>query len=159
MKLIEAMAILLDALREEIAKTPDGEDFCVMSVMPGSDIPFDDDCDGSAWVRLVGVVPSTVFPNPANIPGNCASMLAYTIEVAAFRRAPGFEKFGNTVTMPTNEEHFEASALMYGDMEAMHKAIKSTYRLFPDTMLGSYVPQGPEGGVVGGIWTLTIGLE
>ena len=159
MKVVEALAVLVDALKEELGKAENMDDFCSMTIMPGNEIPLDLDCGGSGWVRLVSVVPSEAFPSQSARPGNCGYMLAYSVEMAVFRPAPQMRKFANDVTVPSDEENFIAAEQQMADMTAMHAAMRSASQLFPDFLLGSYVPQGPEGGLVGGVWSMTIGLD
>lgn len=162
MELITAMGVLLDALGEELTRDGSKEDMCLFTVMPGADVPIDyalEDCAGMAWVRLISAAPSIQFPNADITASNCAYSLAYPVEMGVLRTAPTMTQFGSEFELPTPEEHFEAASAQFKDIAAMHRALRSASGEFPDFILGSYAPSGPDGGAVGGIWTATIGLE
>lgn len=162
MEIITAMGILLDSLNSELTADGTREDMCLVSVMPGSDVPLDyslDDCGGMGWVRLVSAVPSVTFPAASTDSNNCNYTLAYEIEMGVFRRAPLPEGIGSSMTLPSADDHFESAQLAMKDLGAMHRALKSGGSHFEDYILGAFVPQGPQGGVVGGTWNAIIGLD
>lgn len=160
MELIEAMGVLVDALGEQMDKRGMKEDLCLLAVMPGSEVPIDyATCGGMAWVRLVSASPSATFPGAAATPNNCGYLLAYTMEMAVFRASVLPEKVGTEIILPSAEEQFESAELVAGDMKAMHEAMQSVAGMFPDFMVSGYVPQGPEGGAVGGVWSFFMGLD
>ena len=155
----EMMAALLESLTAEIRKAGKEEDFCAISIYPGTAVPVDfgpeSGCRGTAWVRLVGANPSVSFPNADNGINNCVYTLAYTVEMGMVGPAPVMEdRLGNFV-VPDDVEQFEASMRMMGELEMMHRAIKNAG--IDQLILGDWTPQGPEGGVMGGLWTMMIG--
>lgn len=161
MELITAMGVLLDALGEELTRDGSREDMCLVTVMPGADVPIDyalNDCAGMAWVRLVSANPTVAFPAGDLTALNCGYTLAYNIEMGVLRTAPTATMFGSEIEIPTPEQQFEASDAQFKDLEAMHRALKASGPDFADFLLGAYAPSGPEGGAVGGTWTATLGL-
>lgn len=160
MRLIEAMGIILDAVGQELQAIKAKEDLCLFTVMPGNDVPIDyAECGGMAWVRLVTAAPSSTFPNADSSPGNCASFLAYALEVGLLREAPMPQQFGSEWTNPSSEEQFDAAEKAADGMEAVYRALRSVGGEFPDFVVGTYTPYGPDGGAVGGTWAMTVGLD
>lgn len=162
MEIGTALSILLDALNEELTRDGTREDMCLVSVMPGADVPIDyalEDCAGMAWVRMVNAAPSVIFPNADALPQNCAYTLAYGIEMGVLRTAPTPTMFGSDISLPEPEDHFEAAQAQFKDLDAMHRALRNTGAQFEDFLIGTYTPSGPDGGAVGGSWTATIGLD
>lgn len=153
------MAALLEALTAEIRAAGKEEDFCAITVYPGTAVPVDfgpeSDCRGTAWVRLVGANPSVAFPAADNGVNNCAYSLAYTVEMGMVAPAPEMEERLGRFIVPTDVEQFEASMRMMGELEMMHRAIRAAG--IEQLVLGDWAPQGPEGGVLGGLWTMIIG--
>lgn len=123
--------------------------FCgVVAGEPAFDITEDD--RGYAWVRLVAVSPTTDFPAPTITSRNCASMLMAQFEVGVMRCFPG----ALTGEMPTTTEQWEAVRLQQADMAAMYRAIQCCAKKYAEFTLGAYTPVGPDGGYVGGNWTV-----
>lgn len=129
-----------------------GDCFCGM--FPGDNAVWDYS-DGLAWVRLVDVYPSTVFPSANTTPRvSCSAMLAATLEVGLLQCAPGM---GGDGSLPTQEQQFEATRLQMAGMRAIQQAIACCD--IELMVLGTYTPQGPQGGLVGGYWQLNVGVE
>jgi hypothetical protein len=152
------MVALAECLCQQI--TADGlPDVCFCGVLPGADVAFDycAPCDevghcGQAWVRLVEMFPSKVFPVP-DAEGNCSSLLAFQLAVGIVRCAPVPDDDG---TPPSMEDQFDTTGLVMADAMAIRRAILccATANRNRDYLLGPYLPVGPEGGCVGGAWTV-----
>lgn len=161
-KVVEALGVMLDALGAELEADGSKGEMCLFTILPGNDVAIDyalEDCAGMGWIRLTSAAPSVRFPNPDLTVDNCAYSLAYGIEMGVLRGAPVPDSFGNEMTLPTADEQFECASLALDDMEAMHRALRVARKRLPEMLLGSYLPSGPEGGAVGGVWTATIGLD
>lgn len=152
------LAALLDSLTAEFRAAGLHEDLCSMTIQPGAIVPADyGDCGGMAWVRLASSNPTVSFPTGDLTINNCAYSLAHVVEVGAFRAGPLPEQVGGGVVLPTDEEQFEAARMQFADMAAMRRAI--TKAPIDYKILGTYQPIGPQGGVLGGTWTVTVGRE
>lgn len=159
-----AMEVLLQAVVAELQKPGGDTNFCVVSQMPGSDVPYDygqESCGGILWVRLTSAAPSVSFPAADITSSNCFSTLAYPLEVGIMRPAPLAEVVGDSLVLPTAAENAAAVQRQIADMQAIYRAIYVFKEVqdIEDLMPGSYSPRGPEGGVVGGIWTLSVGID
>lgn len=129
-----------------------GDCFCGM--FPGDNAVWDY-TNGLAYVRLVDSYPSTAFPAANTTPrGSCSAMLAATLEVGLLQCAPAMSGTG---VLPTQEEQFEATRLQIAGMRAMQQAIACCD--LDLVVLGTYTPQGPQGGLVGGYWQLNVAAE
>lgn len=156
-----ALEILLNMVMTEFQKPGQTAGFCSVSLMPGSDVPYDygqESCGGSLWVRLMTSNPSVSFPANDVTVSNCVSTLAYQVEVGVMRPAPLAEVIGQEVELPTETENGDAALQQLDDMESMYAAIIAFADEVELLTPGFYTPIGPEGGVVGGKWTLAIGL-
>lgn len=160
MSAIGILAESLEALTDELRADGTDADLCARTVFGGSAVPLDfGECGGMAWVRLASAVPSASFPTPTTSVDNCAYSLALTVEMGVARPAPMGEQGINGYQPPTEDEEFESAQSQMLDMDAMHRALVALRRAHDLMVLGSYAPLGPEGGVVGGVWTFTIGEE
>ena len=106
---------------------------------------------GTAWVGVASIFPSKNFPAPTADRDTCAAPLAALISVGLIR----------CYAVKVNGESVE-DMLLYmdkqmADMAAMRRAIVCCSKEFDDVSLGQYIPIGPEGGVYGGQWTVTLG--
>lgn len=129
---------------------------CTCSVMPGNEVALDyaGDCDdqcGMAWVRLSASYPSTMIGNPYLGAGNCAAGIGLEIELGVMRC---FD-LGENGEPPDPATLLESSQLQIKDMLAMWRAI-ACCRQSRDFVIGTYIPYGPEGGLVGGILPVSI---
>ena len=138
-------------------------DVCFCGVLPGAMVALDT-CGGcgatgkcgQAWVRLVSVFPSNNFPNPDSAP-TCASLLAFELEIGVMRCAPAMDSRGNP---PTVAQQLDAVRLQTADMLAMRRAVACCMGGTDNAyFLGTYSPYGPQGGCVGGSWTVVVGQE
>lgn len=154
----EMLAELLERLSEQIKAKGREDRYCSITVQPGNQVVFDfgdEDCMGMAWVRLIGANPTVAFPNPDTSLNNCAHTLAFTVEVGMIGPAPQIDTTLNEFILPTDVELFDASMRQLEEMQMMYDAIRSAD--IPEKIVGDYTPTGPEGGVMGGAWALTIG--
>lgn len=106
---------------------------------------------GYAWVSLESIFPSKSFPNPDSGANNCPSPLAALVIVGVLRCFP---------VKPTGESADDMLLYMdkqMADMAAMRRAILCCASIEDDVQLGSYTPIGPEGGIYGGSWTVSLG--
>lgn len=159
-----AMDILLANVMEELAKDVADPGLCMAAVFPGEQVPADygadSTCKGQLFVRLATAHPSTRFPNPDVSLEACYSTLAYPLEVGLYRKAPVAKTpMGARLVLPKADEHRNAARQQYKDLQAMHRAIQRLREDVEDLVIGTYLPVGPEGGLVGGLWTLTIGVD
>lgn len=158
MTLQEMLAELLEQLTAQI-KAKDREDrYCSITIQPGNAVVFDfgdEGCEGMAWVRLVAANPTVAFPTADTSMNNCVQLLAFVVEVGMIGPAPKIEDQFGTFVVPEDTELFEASMRQAEELQMMYAAIRSAD--IPQKVVGDYTPQGPEGGVMGGTWTLTVG--
>lgn len=127
---------------------------CFCGILPGDQATWDYST-GMAWVRLVDSYPSTVFPTANTTPrASCSASLVATLEVGLLQCAP---QMGPDGSPPTQAEQFEAARLQIAGMRAMQQAIACCD--LPIVTLGSYTPNGPLGGLVGGTWNINVGPE
>ena len=157
MSLKQILAELLESLTAQIRAKGMEDQYCSITIQPGNAVVFDfgDDCSGMAWVRLISSNPTSAFPTPAATMNNCALTLAYTVEVGMIGPAPVIEdRLGNFV-LPEDTEQFEASMRQADELQMMYDAIRSAN--IPEKVVGDYTPQGPDGGVLGGTWTVMVG--
>lgn len=150
---------LLVGLRDSLAREATRSGIAVenLAVYPGQESALDTACESQAWVLATSVFPSQTFPNVATTPqAACASSLAVAVQVGIVRCAPVPRQIsrGDYVAPPLTEQH-EAARVQMADMALIRRAIlASTYS---DLVLGTYLPVGPMGGLVGGYWTATLG--
>lgn len=154
-RLVELSACVCEALYERGAGQP-----CWCGVMPGSEASWvgctdcgDDRC-GTAWVRLDAVAPYTTFPEP-EVGLTCAASLAYTIEVGVVRCIP-IPDDGSALDSAAS---LDVALAVAADMQALHYAIKCCFGSGVLHAVESWTPVGPEGGCVGGFWTIQVGRD
>ena len=136
---------------------------CFCGLVPGeapaveyvTDCLDDDDnglC-GMAWVRLSAVAPITGIGIPSITVGNCSKSLGFDAEVGIMRCAPTGDSDGSP---PPAADLLTSADLQIADMMAMYQAIACCQAL-DEFVIETYTPIGPEGGAVGGFWTVTAG--
>ncbi len=162
MTLREMLAVLLEELSAGLDDADMLESMCAVTVYPGTAVPVDyvgssDSCGSMAWVRHVSSAPTVRFPNADLSIDNCAFSLAHVIEVGIIRPSPIPESDGSTLDLPDDIAHFNSAMELADDMILMKEAIQRAAKSIDFVILGSYVPIGPEGGAVGGTWSLTVG--
>jgi hypothetical protein len=133
--------------------------FCFAGLLPGDAIAHDytkscDDADGMLWVRFASGYPATAVGLQDDSTNNCAKSLGYDLEVGFLRGAPLPDDQGNP---PTVEEQQASVEQQLADMLTARKALKCCVPLKSmEYRLGGFQPFGPMGGVVGGLWALSV---
>lgn len=158
----KALASVLDEALTRLKVDGSDADLCSKTLMSGSDLILDyglESCGGMLYVRLIGANTTASFPESDVTVNNCAYTLAYQCEVGLLRPAVMPEQAMKRLILPTNEQHFDQSMRQYGDMEKMLGALQAVGSGYEEFIIGSYAPFGPEGGVIGGIWSFTVGEE
>lgn len=150
-KMLHLSADLCTEIRESGLPEP-----CMCGPLPGANVAWDTgDCDGDgmAWVRLVNAGP---FP-PQAAPTPCGTRMAFTLEMGVVRT---FE-MPEDGEAPSDEEYLAMVKLQAADMAAMRRAVCRFLDRDEDyqVALGPYLPQGPNGGMVGGTWQLSVVVE
>lgn len=163
MKLREMLAVMLESLIEELRDSDLLDLMCTVTAYPGTGVPIDyaggEECGGMAWVRHVTSSPSVRFPNADVSVDNCYSTLAHVLEVGLMRPAPIPEGDLNNIELPDSMEHLNTALDLADDVLVMQRAIARAAKSIDFVILGSYTPLGPDGGAVGGMWTLTVGED
>lgn len=156
----QMMGMFLDSLKAEIEAAGMADTLCAIALYPGDAVPLDygqESCGGMAWVRLASAVPSASFPAAVTAANNCAYTLAFEGELGLFRPAPIADEEHGQVVLPSDEEHVAASFDQYDDLELLHRVLKRMQSQVEFLLMRQYVPVGPQGGVVGGVWTFAFG--
>lgn len=151
-EILTILGAMKQSLADALDREYDGAHLCQVLIAPGDLMAWD--FEDTAWVRLGSANPTQDFPTPDLTARSCASTLAYEVEVGVLRKAPIFDDRGRA---PSVEEQEKAVITQMRDMEAMREAIRTA----PVDMkiLGDYLPAGPEGGLFGGIWSVTVGMD
>lgn len=131
--------------------------FCRVAVYPGLEVPWDscetdscDGCDGQLWGALQGVTPV-----PGSQGGGCEAWV-FSAQVGAVRCAAKPGEDGS----PPSVEAVQADAIAQAiDADGILHAIKCcpsrTQRVKDAGIVATtWVPLGPQGGCVGGAWTI-----
>lgn len=105
---------------------------------------------GIAWVGLSSIFPSKSFPSPDTSTTNCPAPLAAIITVGVLRC------YAVKAAGESPQEMLLYMDKQMADMAAMRRAIVCCNGDFEDIVLGQYTPLGPQGGVYGGTWSLSI---
>lgn len=160
---LQMMDLALDRLQTAVKEAGNGDGFCSITLQAGAEVPYDygaeSGCTGMMWVRLVSANPTLQFPQPDVTPDNCTHSLAYFLEVGVVRDAPVPTKVRGGIELPTQEEIRAATELSVQDMSAMHEALVNLRLDIDFVVLGEYTAVGPNGGVIGGLWTFAVGNE
>jgi len=162
MTLRDMLAILLQELTAGLDEAGMLDSMCALTVFPGTAVPIDyigsdGTCGAMAWVRHVSSNPTNRFPSADVSVDNCLFTLAHTIEVGIVRPSPIPESDGKTVELPDDLAHLGSALELADDMILMKDAIARAAKSIDFVILGAYAPAGPEGGAVGGTWSLTVG--
>jgi hypothetical protein len=146
--LVNGLASELMARLKDQAQSSGLPEPCLISVLPGAVIPFDY-CEegGMAWSRLVGLT-AIQATDPFSV---CAVEYEITAELGVLRCAPILHEDG---TLPVMEEYVASSLQQNADMGLMHHILScwTAPPSFTGPAIDSYIPIGPDGGCVGGIW-------
>lgn len=141
------------------------EGLCSTTVRPGTMVPFDfgtSECGGMMWAQMTSANPSQAFPDPDLTARSCTYDLAYVIDLGIIRPAKVPEESRSArgqIKLPTDQDASREAAQQLDDMDAMHQAIRRLHGELENLILGDYQPAGPEGGTVGGVWTLYVSGE
>ena len=110
--------------------------------------------NGMAWVRLDSAYMATAVGQADLTINNCAKDTGFDVEVGIMRCANIVAEQGR----PANPKKVhEAAAQQIADMETMIRAIRCCDEISnKDHVIGNYQPLGPEGGIVGGILTVSL---
>ena len=155
---LAALATCLCAeLQDPINEVPD---VCFCGLIPGNAIPveYTGDCDdkcGAAWVRLISVYPSDSIGVIVTDPGNCSHGIGIDVEMGIIRCISVGDEQGNP---PTAAELLAATDLAIRDATLMMKVLNCCDAVPPkDMVLGQYQAIGPEGGIIGGSFFVSMG--
>jgi hypothetical protein len=130
---------------------------CWCGIWPGETVSWDfcgaecsSDACGMAWVRAGIAAPFDTFP-VAVLDPNCDKPLFYEIEVGILRCLPVMDEDGS---LPSPEAITEAALGLAIDQMALHRAIRCCE--LTSKVVANWRPVGPQGGCVGGFWTLYV---
>lgn len=148
---IEVLAGLLEAVTAQIRAAGKEDEYCSITVQPGTAVSFDfgpeSGCGGIAWTRLVA-------SSPAVGRNECVMWMVHTIEVGMVGPVPGLEYTLGEYSVPTDAELFDAAKRQSDEFVMLFDALKGAG--IPGLAIGDYAPSGPEGGVLGGYFTVTV---
>lgn len=155
---------LLDCLKEEIRESEldADDDICFVSAVPGAEVAFDYDCSGMAWVKLNNAFPTNNFPIPfdPSLGPNAGVGIAFQVEVGMIHGVVGIDESGR---IPDADDMLAATERQMAEMAAMHRAITCCLagHVWPagrelTYAITDYLPNGPEGGMVGGSWNIVV---
>lgn len=155
----QLLAEMLESLTRQIKAKGRQDQYCSITIQPGNSVAYDfgdNNCMGMAWVRLVTSNPTVAFPTPNVTADGCLTgNLALTVELGMLAPAPHVDARLGEFIVPEDTELFDASMRQVEEMQMMFDAIRTAQ--IPELQLGTYAPEGPDGGVVGGTWTAIIG--
>lgn len=158
----DRLSALASCLCAEILNPDNGvPDVCFCGIVPGEGVPaeYAGDCNtkcGIAWVRLVSVYPSNQVGVLITEPGNCAFGLGIDIEMGMLRC---IEVGGEDGSPPSAAELLAASQLQVADALLMQRALYCCTAIpQKEVILGTYQSLGPEGGLVGGAYSISMGV-
>lgn len=154
----DAVLAVLETLRDAVAEQfeTDGHDnFCLLTLMPGENVPFDycDKCDdGMAWVRLVSLQPPQDRLERQTV--TCYTEMSMTVEIGHIFAAPWPDADGD---LPEQHEHHDAALRQIKSSDLMLRALLCTDLPGDETPAEpTYTPLGPDGGCLGGSWSATL---
>lgn len=134
---------------------------CFCGVIPGATViqELTEGCaserNGVAWVRLALTYPSATVGAVDTSLRNCNSGLGIDIEVGVVREHHAYYE----TEALTEAQMLDVALWQHDDMMAARRAIVCCGALDnEDYILGMYQPFGPQGGMVGGSWSLHVGL-
>lgn len=169
---LQLAEMLASCLCEEIRSSEEVSGVCFCGVVPGDAVAADymsgcDDVCGMAYVRLTTVYPSVSVGVADTTPGNCGKSLGADFEVGILR-CFDVDPEGEA---PTEAEYLAATELQLADAMVIHRAItccatsqaQDPFRKGQgvwdnEVVMGQYLPTGPEGGVVGGFWPISVAI-
>jgi len=134
---------------------------CFCGIVPGDSVPaeYAGDCNtvcGIAWIRLVSAYPSNAVGVLKTEPGNCAFGLGMDVEMGILRCITIGDPDG---TGPSPQELVDAAQLQIADALVMQQALFCCDGVpNKDVILGLYQSLGPEGGLVGGSYNMSMAV-
>lgn len=156
--IFDRMVALRDCLCQQIKD--DGLcDVSFCGIVPGEAAAGDyfncgGNANGMAWVRLTTAYMATEVGVTDLTVGNCAKTLGFEVELGIMRCAAVASVNG---VPPSPRVVSEATAQQIADMETMFRTVRCCNAISnKDHVIGSYQPLGPEGGVLGGILTVSL---
>lgn len=153
------LASALVTLEQALQRANRTDGLCVITVLSG-DIPAYDyggeQCGGMAWVRLVGLAPTTQFPQPGVLVTNCAWTYAIEIEFGLIRATTAEPvDVGGAIQLPGEDDYALEVDEQMSDLFVLQDAVESFEAELK--VIGSYIPFGPQGFAVGGTWRVVVG--
>jgi hypothetical protein len=155
------LSATLEALATCVCAELGSPGFCFCGVIIGEDT-YDlsgigdcaDDACGQAWVRVTDSYMASSLGEQDVEGGNCGLELNVEVEIGAIRCLETPERGEAN----TPEELLAAFRQANADMLAIRRAVFCCDAIDPkDVILGTWTPQGPLGGLYGGIWTAVLG--
>lgn len=152
--LLEALAACLCA-QITVDERPET---CFCGVIPGDVAVANygsncEDRNGLAWVRLANLYPAAGVGDQSVTVGNCGADNGIEIEVGILRQMDAPEADGSP---PTDAQLLATALGTYADAATMRRAIQCCSALSSkDYILGNWLPAGPLGLMVGGMWRIT----
>jgi hypothetical protein len=156
---LTALATCLCAAIEDPDSGVPGVCFC--GIIPGNAIPveYTGDCNdkcGAAWVRLTTAYPANAVGVLNTQATACDSGMGIDVEIGILRCISVGDAQGNP---PEPAELLAGAELAMDDLMLMWRAVLCCDAFDSrDVILGQYQPVGPEGGLVGGAFTLSMGV-
>lgn len=158
-----------DCLCAELPSTVGGAP-CFCGLRPGALIPMDycdcngkGTCGGNAFVNLMSVFPSKIFPQPDRLSTGCMSPLAARIQVGVYRCVPVVANPNSQgkagAEPPTELQMMQATRVQMSDMAAIYRALVCCSKQQKKFTVEQYTPVGPAGGCGGGQWSVVVGLS
>jgi hypothetical protein len=122
---------------------------------PGNNVAWDDCCNGQLWVRVISVVGASSMSNPRLQP--CALQFQVRLGVGVIRCAAVINDQG---VPPSAQQMTNDTLMMLVDrtdvMQALICCVPNIPGLNSQTLrIEDWLPQGPQGGCVGGEITIT----
>jgi len=152
------------ALQEGPNPPPDGNICLRVGEVPFSaGLSEDLCCEGFAWVRILRIYPSTVFPQTDTTPNDCQrSAYAIELEMGAVRCMP----FGDNQAGPSCDQWTAAFLQVDEDAASMRRAVCCLFdlvdtntTLIDQIVTGEWRPIDNQGGCIGGQMNVTIQIS
>jgi hypothetical protein len=160
--IFERLTVLATCLCAEIKNPAWGvPDVCFCGVVPGDAVfgMYAGDCNdvcGMAWVRMVTVYPSHAVGSLITEPANCEYGLGVDVEMGITRCMSVGDEQGN---LPSPAQQLAAVELQVADALIMQRALYCCDAIpHKDVILGQYQTIGPEGGLIGGTFTMSMAV-
>jgi hypothetical protein len=125
-------------------------------MMPGQDVYVPGIGDGQCSAIIATLTDAFATDNfPETAPRSCGSRQAFVFRFGVYRCFPTAEDFGGEE--PSRDAINEASAELLADQDALYCGIRNglAYAGFTH-LLERYTPIGPQGGLAGGHWVVTV---